>query len=109
MLYISGCYYDVEEELYPSTGCDLVEISYANDIIPILEKRCYSCHNTQANFGNVTLEGFIEISKYTNNGSLIGSIKHIPGFSAMPKNQSKLIQCEIEKIETWINDGALNN
>lgn len=109
ILLVSSCYYDVEEELYPSIECQTMNMSYSADILPIIEADCYACHSTAANFGNVTLEGHAELLKYVNDNSLIGVVKHQPGYSPMPKNVAKLLDCEIEKIEAWILDGALNN
>lgn len=109
MLVIGGCYYDVEEEIYPTLECDTADMSYLNDILPILEKDCYACHSAAANFGNVTIEGYESLVSFANDGSLLGVIKHESGYSPMPKNLAQLLDCEIAKIEEWINDGALNN
>ncbi len=109
LVVLSGCYYDVEEVLYPSTGCDTLDISFNKDIVPIIEVACYACHSAEANFANITLEGYEMLSIYVANKKLIGSIKYEAGFSPMPKGAAKLLDCEIEKIESWINNGALNN
>jgi hypothetical protein len=47
--------------------------------------------------------------KSVNNGKLMGSITWASGFSPMPKNASKMPDCEIQKIQKWIDQGALNN
>jgi len=99
----------VEEEIYPTIACLTSELSYSMDIVPILQNDCYNCHSEEANFGNVTLEGYEEILEYVNDESLLGVIKHSSGYSPMPKGGAKLLDCEIEKIEIWINDGAINN
>ncbi len=108
-ILLSGCYYDVEEELYPSIDCLTDNMSYANDIVPILTTDCYTCHSAAANFGNVTLEGYGELLQYVNDGSLLGVVSHASGYSPMPKGGAKLLDCEIEKIAVWIDDGALDN
>ena len=108
-IFSLGCYYDVEEDLYPSIECQTEEMSLVVDILPILEADCMQCHSASANFGNVSLEGFDQLSKYVNDGSLLGVIKHDPGFSPMPKGAPKLLDCEVQKIEAWIQAGALNN
>ena len=105
---LNSCYYDVEEELYPG-GCETINLSYSQDIVPILENNCLSCHNQASNFGNVTLEGYDNVLLFVTNGELLGSIKHESGFSPMPQNAAQLVECDIEKIETWIADGAPNN
>lgn len=106
---LSSCYYDVEEELYPTIECQTENMSYADDIIPIISTNCYACHASNVNFGNVTLDSHTDISVHVDNGRLMGSINHQSGFSPMPQNANKLLDCEIEKIESWIVDGAPDN
>ena len=109
LLFATSCYYDSEEELYPTLACSTEDMSYAADIFPILEENCYRCHDAANNFGGVTLEGREELLRYVNNGELLGAIRHESGFSPMPKNAPMLLECEIEKIETWISAGAPDN
>lgn len=109
ILIVTGCYYDIEEDIYPSIECMTSEMSYSADILPIIKTDCYTCHSTAANFGNVILEGHEQLVNYVNDGSLLGVIKHQAGFSPMPKGGAQLLECEIEKVEAWIQDGALNN
>ena len=106
---LNACYYDVEEELYPDMSCDTANISYEMDIEPILSDECYLCHSQAINTANITLEGYQNLIEYVNNGRLLGAIKHLPGYSPMPKNAPQLVECNIEKIETWINAGAPDN
>lgn len=106
---LPSCYYDVEEDLYPNLACDTVAVSYINDVLPLLQDNCYSCHNASANFGNVTLEGYNNLKIVVDNGRLLGAIRHEPGFSPMPQNQPQLVTCNIAKIEAWIAAGAMNN
>jgi len=107
---VSGCFYDSEEDLYPSSGCNTVNVSFANDIQPILANSCLTCHNALSTIGGgVVLEDHASVLKYANDASLIGSIKHSPGYSAMPESASKLDDCKISKIETWVQSGSPNN
>lgn len=108
-LAATGCYYDVEEEIYPSTECDTTDISYSMDVLPIIENNCYVCHDQATNLGNVTLEGHAHLKTMADNGKLLGVIKHQAGFPQMPQNAPQLIECDIAKIEQWVNDGALDN
>ena len=107
---LASCYYDNEEELYPVTQCNVDSMSYVNDVIPILDNAaCFACHSEQANFGNVNLSSYDQVKKYVDDGSLIGSIKHDSGFSAMPQNANKMSPCNINKVQAWITQGAKNN
>lgn len=107
-LFIAGCYYDNEEDLYPS-NCNTDNMSYATDVAPIISVNCLVCHSTASNLGNVRLEGYTALKTYVDNGKLLGAIKHQSGFSAMPQNAPKLSSCNIAKIEQWVADGALDN
>lgn len=109
LISISSCYYDVEEEIYPTIDCLTDDMSYVNDILPIISDNCFRCHDAANNFGNITLEGYDLLKSRVDNGQLLGAIKHEEGFSPMPQNATKLLDCNIEKIEAWINNGAPNN
>ena len=109
LLFLAGCYYDVEEELYPTTGCSTTDMSYTNDILPIIDTNCYGCHDAANNFAGVNVEGYDQLKIYVDNNELLGVIRHESGFSPMPQNAPKMVDCDIEKIESWINAGAPNN
>ncbi len=108
-ILVVGCFYDVEEELYPDTECNLENISYSKIVLPILTTHCYSCHNADNNFGGITLEGYDRLKSFVETGQFVGAINHASGFSPMPKNAPKLEDCAIEKIKKWVADGAPNN
>jgi cytochrome c5 len=112
IVFIAGCYYDVEEELYPSSSsCDTSDVTYSGFVKTTMESFCYVCHSTTAgpSNGGVILEGYNNIKVYVDNGKLLGAIKHESGFSAMPQGGSKLSDCTIKKIEAWVDSGAPNN
>jgi cytochrome c5 len=109
---VAGCYYDNEEDLYPVVvipACDTVNVSYAATVLPVLESECYSCHDQSTRFGNVLLEGYDNLKTYVDNGLFWGAIAHLDGFSAMPKGGNRLPDCDLDKIQAWINQGAPNN
>ena len=108
-LLISACYYDVEEELYPSGTCDTANMSFSQDVMPIFNQNCNICHSASAAQGNVILDTYDAVLPYVNNGKLLGSLRHQSGFIAMPQGQPQLSTCTIDKIAAWITDGAMNN
>lgn len=109
LLTAGGCYYDVEEELYPSEECDTANVTYSADISPAIQNNCLVCHSNAARLGNITLEGYDNLKAQVNNGRLLGAIKHQPGFAPMPDGLPQLDACLIARIEQWITDGAPNN
>jgi mono/diheme cytochrome c family protein len=111
LISINGCYKDVEEVLYPATNataCDTANATYTK-VLTIIQTNCYSCHSGTSPLGNVNLEGYANLKSYADNGKLIGAITWAPGFSQMPKGGNKLNDCDIANIQSWINQGALNN
>lgn len=105
----SSCYYDVEEDLYGPLDCIPVDVSYANDIAPIMDNYCNSCHNQGNQSGGVRTDNYNELKIVADNGRLLGSIKHENGYTAMPQGIDPLSSCNISKIEVWIIEGTQNN
>lgn len=109
VLGIPACTYNSEEELYGISNCNTENMSYSNDIVPLITNNCIGCHNSNSYLGDVNLEGHSEIVKHATNGSLVGSIKHSAGYVAMPDGSPKLDACSIAKIESWVAAGSPNN
>ena len=110
IILLTGCYYDNKEDLFLiDTDCPRENVTYSQTIEPILNNRCYTCHAAGIELGNINLEDFATLKFYVNNTKLIKSIKHESGASAMPQGGAKIPDCEIQKIEKWISDGALDN
>jgi hypothetical protein len=109
-LSTAGCYYDNEEDLFGGIDdCDTTNISYADDVLPILVNRCYACHENGLAGGGILLNNYDNTKIWIDNGRLLGSIKQEPGFSPMPKDAGKIPDCEIDKIEAWVRIGAPDN
>ncbi len=110
MFGLSGCYYDVEEELYPISVCDTSDVTYTQTVKPILDQNCNICHASGSTAGGgIVLDTWTDVNGVAQSGQLIGAIKRESGYSPMPKNAVKLDDCSISKIESWVNSGALDN
>lgn len=88
--------------------CDSTDVSFSATIVPILDATCVNCHTGSGAEGNVWLDNYADIKIVVEDSTLLGSIKHLVGFVAMPE-VGKLDSCKIAKIENWISEGALNN
>jgi mono/diheme cytochrome c family protein len=109
-LLLAGCYYDKEQDLYPSvTACDTSAVTYSGKVLSIIQSNCYSCHGSGNTLGDVNLDGHTNLKVFADNGKLSGAINHRTGFSQMPQGGSKLSDCDIQAIEKWISDGSPNN
>ncbi len=114
LLSMTSCYYDVEEELYPTSSCDTTNVLFSDHVTAVLDAKCLTCHkatNAGSIGGGINLEGYENLKVYVDNGKFLSSITHDGNASFMPKsaNNTKLPACDILKITAWVNAGALNN
>ncbi len=98
------------------TTTQVVEaVSYADDIVPILQSNCYNCHNegtsprltrfgTDLNMANYE-DVKTSIEYNDQEGYLIGNVKKADGFKGM----GNLSDSDIKLIEDWISEGIQNN
>lgn len=115
-LFILGCTYNEAEDVAP----EKIDVSYKEDIKPIIAAHCYSCHTASATdpdkAGYAFLDDFEELKRYalrpsTTNSSLTklqARIRFVE-FPGMPFKQAPLPESDILKIEAWIKAGAPNN
>ena len=109
VLLLNSCYYDVEEDLYGPLECNPTDVSYSNDIAPIMANYCNNCHNQGTQSGGVRTGIFSELKLVADNGRLLGSIKHDNGYTAMPQGIDPLSSCNISTINVWITEGVNDN
>jgi hypothetical protein len=97
-------------------------VSFAEEIMPIFERSCLSCHGGPREDGEIVTEASLDMTTYEGlmAGSEWGSVIEPgdPGESLlldmvkvgdMPEDGDPLDPAEIETIETWIAEGAENN
>lgn len=105
ILALSACYYDNEEELYPTSGggCDTTNVTYSGVVKGIMDARCAvsGCHVSGAQTP--------DLSTYTGVKNNIDRVKVRALQEKTMPAASPLGDCDISKINTWINAGALNN
>ena len=110
-IVITGCYYDVEEELYGGVGpCDTSNTTYATTVISLLQSSgCLGCHSGVSASGGIRLDSYTNVKIQADNGRLFGAINHSAGYSPMPQGGNKMLACDIIKIKAWIDSGSPNN
>lgn len=106
LLVVQACKKD--KDLSPQ--CDTANVSFSQDILPILENNCFNgCHNGSNPNSGFLLETYNDVKKKVDDGRLLGAVKQEPGFVAMPLNRAPINACQQSLIEAWINQGAPNN
>ena len=99
---------DKDDDPMEMDDCDTTDVTYSNTVSGIFNASCATagCHvdgNEMSAF--FSLEGYEKSKTAAEFGRMVGAIKHTEGFSPMPKGGSKLDDCDIEKVEAWINAG----
>lgn len=111
ILISSGCYYDKYNKLYPPvtvSTCDSVNVTYSVTVRGILDSYCMGCHDAATASGSAILDSYSNVLPWAQGGQLMGDVKQLSGFFQMPPG-SKLSDCDIAKLQKWVNDGAPNN
>jgi len=89
--------------------CDTTNVTYSTHIKPLIRDNCFGCHNGPGAGGGIGLAIYDEVKAIADNGKFIGVISHLQGYSPMPKNGSRLSDCQINMVSIWINQGAPDN
>jgi mono/diheme cytochrome c family protein len=112
VLGFSGCYYDVEEELYPDnkTACDTTLLNFAA-VKPIFDSKCTGCHGGASPSAGIKLDTYIDTKAYLDAAAstLVSSVKRDGNASNMPQGQPQLESCDISKISAWVAAGYPEN
>ncbi len=94
---------------YCDAACDTTNVSFKNNIFPVVETYCLGCHSGTTPGGNIYLRNYNDLVAVAKNGKLWGSINFVSGYSPMPKNANKLSACTLATFKIWINNGTPNN
>lgn len=90
------------------TVCDTTQnITYTNTIKNIFDTYCIGCHSASNPSAGVQLDNY-NAAISCDNTQLLGTIKWLQGYNPMPQGGSKLSDCNIAKIQKWINSGKPN-
>ena len=90
-------------------SCDTINFTFSKRIQPVMQTWCTGCHNSGNSSGGINLSNYNGVVGAIAGNKLQGSIKHLPGFSPMPKNAGKIQDCDIISIEKWMKGGNPDN
>jgi mono/diheme cytochrome c family protein len=92
------------------------EVSFADDVLPIIESRCVKCHGGDKIEEGLLMRTYDEIMAGSENGPIVvpgdieGSLMvELVTAKEMPKKGPKLTPPQIQIITNWVADGAPNN
>lgn len=105
---LQGCYYDNAEELYPTPVVVPVDttVGFAADIKPFIETKCATtsgCHAAGSN--NVELVSYDDVKQQVSRIEARAIVEKTmpPSWSAQPS------QKQLDDLQLWIDNGALND
>ena len=91
-------------------------VSFASDVLPIIQSRCINCHGGQRTEEGLDMNTHASLLAGSENGPVV-----IPGDAAnslfvelvasqeMPKRGPKLTPAQVQIFTDWVNQGALDN
>jgi hypothetical protein len=85
-------------------------VSFSGEILPeIFNVSCNTtgCHNSATNAGDYILENYSQINSASE--ILLKVMNHDPEYLAMPLGGEKIADSLIQKFDSWIKQGKLNN
>jgi len=109
VLVVSGCYYDVEETLYGTERCNIQWVGFASDIAPLVSLKCAGCHSGTAPSGGLTLQSHAQIASIGISGALVDRTHRPAGDGLAMPPSGRLTECELSKIQNWVNQGSPDN
>ena len=91
-------------------------VSFANDILPLLQSRCVNCHGGQRTEHELNLNSYNGAMAGSENGPVVtpgnaadSPMAELVSSGKMPKRGPKLTPAQVALIVDWIDQGAQNN
>lgn len=97
------------QNLVCANMCDSSVFTYSGAIQPLVQNKCQGCHSGTNAQGGIDLSTYDLVKAKVTDGKLWGSINQFAGYSPMPKNGTKLSDCELTQFQKWIAAGSPNN
>lgn len=100
----------------PTPTGSAATVSFAKDVLPLLERRCVKRHGGEKTEEGLVLKTYADVMKGSNNGPVINPGNVTDSFlnsqivkGEMPKRQPRLLESEIKIITAWVEAGAPDN
>ena len=88
-------------------GCDPTDARYYTFVQPLVQAKCQGCHSGNNPQGGIKLSNYAEVKAVALNGKLYSSL--VRSTNWMPLGGAKLDDCNLQRIQTWIQSGAPEN
>lgn len=92
-----------------SVKCDSGTVTYSGVISKIMSNNCIGCHKPGNLGGGFDLSSHAGVKDCAATGKLYNAVAQNGQAQAMPKGGTKLSNCNISAIKSWIDAGTPNN
>ena len=108
VVVFEGCTYEVAPSTLPCG--DISGVSFAGDVLPLLDLHCNGCHSGGSPSAGLNLENHASVAQSVLLGSLLERLD-LPqtNILMMPQNGNPLPECDMALFEVWASEGAPNN
>ncbi len=91
-----------------SSSCNAQNMTYANDIAPIIANNCAGCHSGSSPSGGINLASYSGVAAVASTGKFYNAVAQ-NGMALLMPPTSRLSTCDINKIKAWVDAGYQNN
>jgi len=92
------------------------EVSFATDVMPILEKHCWECHSEESAELGLKLDTYEGVMAGSDYGTIVevgdadaSLLVDMIASGDMPEDADAMPAAELDVIKAWITEGAQNN
>lgn len=90
--------------------CDTENVSFSGVVFTHLQNHgCVSCHSGSSPSGGVLLADYAAVQSIAESGRLMGAIRQLSGFAAMPPTGEPMADCPVAQIQSWIDKDMPDN
>lgn len=100
----------------PSSVDAHADVSFANEVMPLLEKYCWECHSEQSAELGLKLDTYEGVMAGSDYGTVVEAgdadaslLVDMIASGDMPEDADPMPAEELDIIRNWIAEGALNN
>jgi uncharacterized membrane protein len=100
----------------PTQAAAATTVSFANDVLPIIQSRCVRCHGEDRVEEGLLMRTYQEIMAGSENGPVVvpgdvanSKLVELVASQKMPKRGPKLTPPQVQIITDWVAAGAPNN
>lgn len=102
----ASLFYACGSQKNTGTECGSFLTTYHTNVKPIIDNNCAnSCHSAASHAAGIDLSTYSSLKAVASQPKFIGSVRHLAGFSAMPKKAPKMADSTVQVLSCWVKNG----